>query len=317
MSVDPDVRVGSGGDGGAVVVDTGVSAGGTGDVAGQSASVATDKGKGKIDEVRKLIDESSSSSEEEGGSGDGDSSSEDDNPPPPGMMKVLDKRGNPRLMRIKKTGDTGDSDKDEDYVLTTPGFIKKRKAKRQGVRSKKKSAIDTSVPESDQPSSVPEQQFPPSGDQFTAEETLELMSSPQKSSGTRQVTVDQQPPENPASGTHARTTLVISGPTGAPGQAGQSGSSRPESSRPSLVETLSGFSEADKVQFLIEQISELGDIVGRHTRTIEEYRVMRKQDVVAHNQLCKIVEAQSAKIKEQDEEIQRLKEANKARDKER
>ncbi|MFS7889065.1 hypothetical protein Hanom_Chr00s000003g01602491 [Helianthus anomalus] len=162
-------------------------------------------------------------------------------------MKILDKRGNPRLVRIKKTGDTGDSDKDEDYVLTTPGFVKKRKAKRQGVRPTKKTADDTSVPVSVQPSSAPEQQFPPTGDQFTAEETLELMSSPQKSSGTRQVTVDQQPPETPASGTLARTPLTITGPTGPSGQAGQSGSSRPEPSRPSLAETLSGFSEADKV----------------------------------------------------------------------
>ncbi|MFS7912438.1 hypothetical protein Hanom_Chr02g00129971 [Helianthus anomalus] len=205
------------------------------------------------------------------------------------MKKVLDKRGNPRFVRIKKTGDTGDSDKDEDYVLTAPGFIKKRKATREGVRSKKKATHDTSVPVSVQPSSAPEQQFPPIGDQLTASETMDLVSSPQRSSGTHQVSVDQQPPGTPASGTLVRTPLTITGPTGAPGQAGQagqSGSSRPEPSRPSLAETLSGFSEADKVQFLIEQISELGDIVCRHTRTIEEYRVMRKQDVAAHNQLC-------------------------------
>ncbi|KAJ0467707.1 hypothetical protein HanIR_Chr14g0688261 [Helianthus annuus] len=304
MSVDPDVRIVSGGDSGA------------GDVAGQSVSVATDKGKGKIDETRELIDESNSSSEEEGGSGDGDSSSEDDNPPPPGMMKVFDRCGNPRLMRIKKTGDTGDSDKDEDYTLTSPGFVRKRKAKRQGFRSKKKSTDDTSVPISVQPSSAPEQQFPPIGDQLTASETMDLVSSPQRSSGTHQVSVDQQPPETPTTGTHTRPPLVITGPTGGSGQAGQSGSSRPEPSRPSLAETLSGFSEAEKVQFLIEQISELGGIVGRHTRTIEEYRLMRKQDVVAHNQLCKIVEAQNVKIKEQAEDLERLKEANKARDKE-
>ena len=130
LFVDPDASIGAGGDGGAVVVETGGSAGGAGGVAGQSGTVATDKGKGKIDEARKLVDESSSSSEEEGGSDDGGSSSEDDNPPPPGMMKVFDKRGNPRFVRIKKTGDTGDSDTDEDYALTSPGFVKKRKAKR-------------------------------------------------------------------------------------------------------------------------------------------------------------------------------------------
>ncbi|KAJ0882781.1 hypothetical protein HanPSC8_Chr10g0413631 [Helianthus annuus] len=301
MSVDPDVRVSTGGDGGAVVVETGGSAGDAAGVAGQSGTAATDKGKGKVDETREIVDESSSSSEEEGGSDDGGSSSEDDNPPPPGMMK---------------TGDTGDSDRDEDYTLTSPGFIRKRKAKRQGTHASKKAAGDSSVPVSVQPSSAPEQQVPSSGDQFTEKETLELMSSPQRSSGTRQVTVDQQPPETPTSGTHAQPPLTITGPTGASGQAGQSGSSRPEPLRPSLAETLSGFSEADKVQFLIEQISELGDIVGRHTRTIEEYRVLRKQDVVAHNQLCKIVEAQNIKIKEQAEEIERLKEANRARDRE-
>ncbi|MFS7906561.1 hypothetical protein Hanom_Chr01g00060721 [Helianthus anomalus] len=233
------------------------------------------------------------------------------------MMKVFDSRGNLRVVKIKKRGDTGDSDKDEDYVLTSPGFIKKRKAQRQGVRSKKKSAIDTSVPESDQPSSAPEQQFPPSGDQLTASETMGLVSSPQTSSGAHQVSVDQQPPETPTTGTHTRPPLVVTGPSGGSGQAGQSESSRPKSSRPSLAETLSGLSEAEKVQFLIEQISELGSIVGRHTRTIEEYRVMRQQDVVAHNQLCKIVEAQNVKIKEQAAEIERLKEANKARDQER
>ncbi|MCQ7285342.1 hypothetical protein NP026_23585, partial [Salmonella enterica] len=288
MSVDPDVHIVSGGDGGAVVVETGVSTGGAGGVAGQSGTVATDKGKGKIDQPRKLVDESSSSSEEEGGSDDGGSSSEDDNPPPPGMMKVFDKRGNPRFVRIKKTGDTGDSDKDdEDYTLTSPGFLKKRKAKRQGTRASKKAAGDSSVPVSVQPSSAPEQQVPSSSDQFTEKETLELMSSPQRSSGTRTVTVDQQPPATPASGTHARPTLVITGPTGASGQAGQSGSSGPEPSRPTLAETLSGFSEAEKIQFLIEQVSELGSIVGRHTRTIEEYRVQRKQDAMAHNHLCK------------------------------
>ena len=178
MSVDPDVRVSTGGDGGAVVVETGGSAGGAGGVASQSGTVATDKGKGKIDEARKIVDESSSSSEEEGGSDGDDSSSEDDNPPPPGMMKVFDKRGNPRFVRIKKTGDTGDSDRDEDYTLTSPGFIRKRKAKRQGTRASKKAAGDSSVPVSVQPSSAPEQQVPSSGDQFTEKETLELMSSP-------------------------------------------------------------------------------------------------------------------------------------------
>ncbi|KAJ0797436.1 hypothetical protein HanPI659440_Chr04g0173811 [Helianthus annuus] len=316
MSVDPDVRVGTGGDGGAVVVETGVSTGGDGGAAGQSGTVATDKGKGKIDEARKLVDESSSSSEEEGVSGDGGSSSEDDNPPPPGMMKVFDSRGNPRFERIEKTARTGESDRDEDYVLTSPGFIRKRKAKRQGTRASKKAAGDSSIPVSVQPSSAPEQQFPPSGDQLTEKETLELMSSPQRSSGTRTVTVDQQPPATPTSGTHARSPLTITGPTGASGQAGQSGSSRPEPSRPTLAETLSGFSEADKIQFLIEQVSELGSIVGRHTRTIEEYRVQRKQDVMAHNHLCSIVEAQNIKIKEQAEEIERLKQANKERDRE-
>ncbi|KAJ0958713.1 hypothetical protein HanPSC8_Chr01g0041911 [Helianthus annuus] len=316
MSVDPDARVVTGGDGGVVAVETGGSTGGDGGAASQSGTVATDKGKGKVDQPRNLVDESSSSSDEEGGSGDGGSSSEDDNPPPPGMKKVFDSRGNPRFKRIKKTVRTGESDQDEDYTLTSPGFLKKRKAKRQDVRSLKKAADDSSVPVSVQLSSAPEQQFPPVGDQLTASETMDLVSSPQRSSGTHQVTVDQQPPETPASGTHARPPLTITGPTGASGQAGQSGSSRPETSRPTLAETLSGFSEADKIQFLIEQVSELGSIVGRHTRTIEEYRVQRKQDVIAHNKLCSIVEAQNIKIKEQAEEIERLKEANRARDRE-
>ncbi|KAJ0788112.1 hypothetical protein HanPI659440_Chr05g0187861 [Helianthus annuus] len=281
-----------------------------------SGTVTADKGKGKVDEPRKLIDESSSSSEEEGGSGDDGSSSEDDNPPPPGMKRVLDNRGNPRYVRIEKTGGTGESDQDDDYVLTSPGFVKKRKAKRQGVRPLKKTAGDSTIPASTQPSSVPEQQFPHSGDQLTASETLDLMSSPQRSSGTHQVTVDQQPPATPASGTHVRPPLVISGPTGTSGQAGQSGSSGPEPSRPTLAETLSGFSEADKIQFLIEQVSELGSIVGQHTKTIEVYRAQRQQDVMAHNNLCSIVDAQTIKIQQQAEEIERLKEANKARDRE-
>ncbi|KAM0025611.1 hypothetical protein Hdeb2414_s0021g00576591 [Helianthus debilis subsp. tardiflorus] len=145
---------------------------------------------------------------------------------------------------------------------------------------------------------------------------MDLVSSPPRSPGSHQVSVDQQTPETPASGTHVRTPLTIIGPTGASGQAGQSGSSRPETSRPTLAETLSGLSEAEKIQFLIEQVSELGSIVGRHTRTIEEYRAQRSHDVVAHNQLCSIVNAQNIKIKEQAEEIERLKEANKARDRE-
>ncbi|KAJ0875954.1 hypothetical protein HanPSC8_Chr11g0482831 [Helianthus annuus] len=316
LFVDPDARIGAGGDGGTVVVETGGSAGGAGGVASQSGTVATDKGKGKVDEPRRKADDSSSSSEEEGGSGDDGSSSEDDNPPPPGMKKVYDSRGNPRFERIEKTVRTGESDRDEDYILTSSGFVRKRKAKRQGVRSSKKTAGDSSIPVSIQPSSAPEQQLPPVSDQLTASETLELMSSPQRSSGTRTVTVDQQPPATPASGTHARPTLVITGPTGASGQAGQSGSSGPEPSRPTLAETLSGLSESEKIQFLIEQMSELGSIVGRHTRTIEEYRVQRKQDVVAHNTLCSIVDAQNIKIKEQAEEIERLREANRARDSE-
>ncbi|KAJ0592772.1 hypothetical protein HanHA300_Chr03g0089051 [Helianthus annuus] len=137
--VDPDARIGAGGDGGTVVVETGGSAGGDG----------------------------SSSSEEEGGSGDDGSSSEDDNPPPPGMKKVYDSRGNPRFERIEKTVRTGESDKDEDYILTSPGFVRKRKAKRQGVRSSKKTAGDSSIPVSIQPSSAPDQQLPPVGDQLT------------------------------------------------------------------------------------------------------------------------------------------------------
>ncbi|KAJ0829412.1 hypothetical protein HanLR1_Chr00c0002g0688801 [Helianthus annuus] len=278
MSVDPDVHAGSGGDGGPVIVETSGSASGTGDVTGQSGTVATDKGKGKMDEARKLVDESSSSSEEEGGSDGDGSSSEDDNPPPPGLKRVFDKRGNLRFEKIKKTGDTEESDQDEDYTLTSPGFIKKRKAKKQGVRSSKKAAGDISVPVSVQPSSSPEQQIPPIGDQLTASETMDLVSSPPRSPWTHQVSVDQQTPETPASGTHVRTPLTITGPTGASGQAGQSGSSRPDPSRPTLAETLSGLSEAEKIQFLIEQISELGDIVGRHTRTIEEYRAQRSHD---------------------------------------
>ncbi|MFS7995817.1 hypothetical protein Hanom_Chr12g01122541 [Helianthus anomalus] len=314
--VDPDAHVGTGGAGGAVVVETGGSAAEAGGSASQSGNAATDKGKRKVDEPRKLIDESSSSSEEEGGSGDDGSSSEDDNPPPPGMQKVYDSRGNLRFERIEKTVRSGESDKDEDYIPAAPGLIRKRKAKRQGVRSSKKTAGGSSIPVSIQTSTGPEQQIPPVGDQLTASETLDLMSSPQRSSGTRTVSVDQQPPATPASGTHVRTPLVITGPTGASGQAGQSGSSGPEPSRPTLAETLSRLSEAEKIQFLIEQVSELGSIVGRHTRTIEEYRVQRSQDVMAHNTLCSIVNAQNIKIKEQVEEIERLKEANRARDRE-
>ncbi|KAF5756705.1 hypothetical protein HanXRQr2_Chr17g0817951 [Helianthus annuus] len=288
--IESDVRsnvVGStaGETGGTVVGETGGSAGGAGGPASQSGDVATDKGKGKVDEPRKLIDKSSSSSEDEGGSGDDGSSSEDDNPPPPGMQKVYDNRGNLRFERIEKTARTGESDKDEDYIPAAPGFIRKRKAKK-------------------------------TGDQLTASETLELMSSPQRSSGTRTVTVDQQPPATPASGTHVRPPLVITGPTGASGQAGQSGSSGPEPSRPTLAETLSVLSEAEKIQFLIEQVSELGSIVGRHTRTIEEYRVQRTQDVEAHNKLVSIVDAQNLKINAQALEIEKLKEANRARDRE-
>ncbi|MFS7992579.1 hypothetical protein Hanom_Chr12g01083971 [Helianthus anomalus] len=319
MSVDPDARVGSGGDGGsggAVVVETGGSMGGAGGVASQSGNVAADKGKGKIDEPRKLIDESSSSPEEEGGSGDDGSSSEDDNPPPPGMKKVFDRRGNPRFVRIEKTGGTGESDRDEDYIPAAPGLVRKRKASRKSSHASKRTAGDSSIPVSIQTSTGPEQQIPPVGDQLTASETLDLMSSPQRSSGTHQVTVDQQSPVTPASGTHVRTPLVISGPTGASSQAGQSGSSGPEPSRPTLAETLSGFSEADKIQFLIEQVSELGSIVGRHTKTIELYRVQRQQDVIAHNNLCSLVNAQNIKIKQQAEEIERLKEANRVRDRE-
>ncbi|KAF5820815.1 hypothetical protein HanXRQr2_Chr01g0006511 [Helianthus annuus] len=309
VSIDPDFGVG----GGDVAVETGGSAGGTGDVAGQSASVATDKGKGKVDETRKIIDESSSSSEEEGGpDGDG-SSSDDDNPPPSGLKKVFDKRGNPRFVKIKKTGDDEESDHDEDYTLTSPGFLKKRKAKKQTIRASKKAAVDSSIPVSVQPSTEQEQQLPPIGDQLTASETMDLMSSPPRSSGTRTVSVDQQTPATPASGTHPRPLLVISGPTGATGQSGSSG---PEPSLPTLAETLSGLSDAEKIQFLIGQISELGSIVSRHTRTIEEHRVQRVKDAEAHNQLCSIVNAQSMKIKEQAEEIDRLKKANLARDKE-
>ncbi|KAJ0881023.1 hypothetical protein HanRHA438_Chr10g0469721 [Helianthus annuus] len=323
--IESDVRsnvVGStvGETGGTVVGETGGSAGGDGGPASQSGDVATDKGKGKVDEPRKLIDESSSSSDDEGGSGDDESSSEDDNPPPPGMRKVYDKRGNLRgLERIEKTVRTGESDKDEDYIPTAPGLIRKRKAKRQGIRASKKSketAGDAPIPVSIQHSTPPENQLPPVSDQLTSSEMLELVSSPQTSSGTRTVTVDQQPPATSVSGTHTRPPLVITGPTGAFSQAGQSGSSGPEPSRPTLAETLSVLSEAEKIQFLIEQVSELGTIVGRHTRTIEEYRVQRTQDVVAHNMLVSIVNAQNLKIKEQALEIERLKEANRARDRE-
>ncbi|MFS7966304.1 hypothetical protein Hanom_Chr09g00772271 [Helianthus anomalus] len=96
------------------------------------------------------------------------------------MVRFVDSRGNLRFKKLKKTGNTGDSDKDKDYTLTSPGFLKKRKAKRQGVRSSKKAADDTSVPVSVQPSSAPEQQFPPIGDQLTASETMDLVSSPQR-----------------------------------------------------------------------------------------------------------------------------------------
>ncbi|KAM0034510.1 hypothetical protein Hdeb2414_s0016g00498721 [Helianthus debilis subsp. tardiflorus] len=281
--VDPDARVSAGGDGGTVIVETGGSVGGDGGPATQSGDVATDKGKRKVDEPRKLIDESSSSSEDEGGSGDDGSSSGDDNPPPPGMKKVYDNRGNLRFERIEKTVRTGESDKDEDYIPAAPGLIRKRKAKRPGIRASKKSKVgsgpivetagDTPMPDPIQHSTPPEQQLPPISDQLTASETLDMMSSPQRSSGTRTVTVDQQPPATPASGTHVRPPLVITGPTGASGQAGQSGSSGPEPSRQTL-------------------------------------------DVVAHNTLCSIVNAQNLKIKEQAQEIERLKEANRARDRE-
>ncbi|KAM0025475.1 hypothetical protein Hdeb2414_s0021g00575041 [Helianthus debilis subsp. tardiflorus] len=313
--IESDVRsnvVGStaGETGGTVVGETGGSAGGDGGPASQSGNVATDKGKGKVDEPRKLVDESSSSSEDEGGSGVDGSSSEDDNPPPPGMRKVFDNRGNFRgLERIEKTVRTTESDKDEDYIPAAPGLIRKRKARRQGIRASKKpkdrsgpigeTAGDTPIPEPIQHSTPPEQQLPPVSDQLTTSEMMALVSSPQTSSGTRTATVDQQPPATPVSGTHARPPLVITGPTGASGQAGQSGSSGPEPSRPTLVETF-----------------ELGSIVGRHTRTIEEYRVQRTQDVVAHNKLVSIVDAQNLKIKEQALEIERLKEANRARDRE-
>ena len=142
------------------------------------------------------------------------------------------------------------------------------------------------------------------------------MSSPQRSSGTRTATVDQQPPATPASGTHVRPPLVITGPTGTSGPSVQSGSSGPEPSRPTLAETLSVLSEAEKIQFLIEQVSELGNLVGGHTRKIEEYRVQRTQDVEAHNKLVSIVDAQNLKINAQAIEIERLKEANRARDRE-
>ncbi|KAL9999120.1 hypothetical protein Hdeb2414_s0006g00220751 [Helianthus debilis subsp. tardiflorus] len=298
MPVDPDVPVVSGGDSGA----------------GQSSvAAATDKGKGKVDQPRTLVDESSSSSEEEGGPDGDDSSSDDDDPPPPGLKKVFDRRGNPRFVKIKKTGDDEESDKDEDYVLTSPGFIKKRKAQKQGDRASKKATGDSSIPVSVQPSSAPEQQLPPIGDRLTASETLDLMSSPQRSSGDHQVSVDQQPPETPTTGTQPRPTLVISGPTGATGQSGSSGL---EPSRPTLAETLSGLSESEKIEFLIGQLGELGSIVSRHTRTIEEHRVQRVKDAEAHNHLCSIVNAQSMKIKEQAEEIDRLKKANLARDQE-
>ncbi|MCQ7285402.1 hypothetical protein NP026_23890, partial [Salmonella enterica] len=46
------------------------------------------------------------------------------------------------------------------------------------------------------------------------------------------------------------------------------------------------------------------------------YRVQRTQDVEAHNKLVSIVSAQNLKIKEQALEIERLKEANRARDRE-
>ncbi|KAJ0726320.1 hypothetical protein HanPI659440_Chr12g0468961 [Helianthus annuus] len=303
--------------GGTVVGETGGSAGGDGGPASQSGDAATDKGKGKEDEPRRLVDESSPSSEDEGDSGNDGSSSEDDNPPPPGMRKVYDNRGNLRgLERIEKTARTGESDKDEDYIPAAPGLIRKRKAKRQGIRASKKTTGDAPIPVSIQHSTAPEQQLPPVSDQLTASEMLELMSSSQTSSGTRTVTVDQQPPATPVSGTHVRPPLVITGPTGASGQAGQSGSSGPEPSRPTLAETLSVLSEAEKIQFLIEQVSELGSIVGRHTRTIEEYRVQRTQDVVAHNTLVSIVNAQNLKIKEHALEIERLKEANRALDRE-
>ncbi|KAM0041743.1 putative Thioredoxin-like superfamily [Helianthus debilis subsp. tardiflorus] len=331
--IESDVRsnvVGStaGETGGTVVGDTGGSAGGDGGPASQSGNVATDKGKGKVDEPRKLIDESSSSSDNDGGSGDNDSSSEDDNPPPPpGMRKVYDNRGNFRgFERIEKTVRTAESNKDEDYIPAAPGLIRKRKAKRPGIRASKKSkdgsgpigetAGDTPMPDPIQHSTPPEQQLPPVSDQLTTSEMMALVSSPQTSSGIRTATVDQQLPATPVSGTHARPPLVITGPTGASGQAGQSGSSGPETSRSTLVETLSVLSEAEKIQFLIEQVSELGSIVGRHTRTIEEYRVQRTRDVEAHNKLVSIVDAQNLKIKEHAIEIERLKEANRARDRE-
>ncbi|KAF5774951.1 hypothetical protein HanXRQr2_Chr13g0606581 [Helianthus annuus] len=311
--VDPDVRGSAGGDGGP---------------ASRSGDDTTDKGKGKVDEPRKLVDESSSSSDDEGGSGDDDSSSEDDNPPPPGMRKAYDQRGNFRgFERIEKPVSTAESDKDDDYIPAAPGFVrKKRKARKQGTRTSNKSkdgsgsmgetAGDAPIPVSIQHSTPPEHQLPPVSDQLTTSEMLELVSSPQTSSGTRTVTVDQQPPATPVSGTHTRPPLVITGPTGTSGPSGQSGFSGPEPSRPTLAETLSGLSEAEKIHFLIEQISELGNLVIRHTRKIEEYRVQRTQDVEAHNKLVSIVSAQNLKIKEQALEIERLKEANRARDRE-
>ncbi|KAJ0674155.1 hypothetical protein HanLR1_Chr12g0436801 [Helianthus annuus] len=313
--------------GGTVVGDTGGSAGGYGGPASRSGDDTTDKGKGKVDEPRKLVNESSSSSDDEGGSGDGDSSSEDDNHPPPGMRKAYDQRGNFRgFERIEKPVRTAESDKDEDYIPAAPRLIRKRKARRQGIRASKKSkdgsgsigetAGDAPIPVSIQHSTPPEHQLPPVSDQLTTSEMLELVFSPQTSSGTRTATVDQQPPATLVSGTHVRPPLVITGPTGTSGPAGQSGSSGPEPSRPTLAETLSSLSEAEKIHFLIEQISELGNLVVRNTRKIEEYRVQRTQDVVAHNKLVSIVDVQNLKIKEQALEIERLKEANRARDRE-
>ncbi|KAJ0865705.1 hypothetical protein HanRHA438_Chr12g0543431 [Helianthus annuus] len=251
------------------------------------------------------------------------------------MRKVYDQRGNLRgLERIEKPVSAAESDKDDDYIPAAPGLVrKKRKARKQGTRTSKKSkdgsgsmgetAGDVPIPDLIQHSTPPEHQLPPVSDQLTTSGMLALVSSPQTSTGTRTATVDQQPPATPVSGTHARPPLIITGPTGTSGPSGQSGSSGPEPSRPTLAETLSGLSEAERIHFLIEQVSELGNLVGRHTRKIEEYREQRTQDVEAHNKLVSIVNAQHLKINEQNLkineqalEIERLKEANRARDRE-
>ncbi|KAJ0662970.1 hypothetical protein HanLR1_Chr13g0475791 [Helianthus annuus] len=70
--IDSDVRSDIGG---TVVGDIGGSAGGDGGTESRSGDDTTDKGKGKADEPRRLVDDSSSSSDDEGGSGNDDSSS--------------------------------------------------------------------------------------------------------------------------------------------------------------------------------------------------------------------------------------------------